>query len=148
MRDAVLPRDVLAFLRERIESYQQLEILLLLRARPERRRSVRSIAAELRLPEASAVEACHFLQQQELACAVEGTGELLVVYGPVCPELDGTIGQLAMAYAGNRIDVASAMAVHALDRFRSRASRILLDAILSRKGTNQRPSSARSGKGS
>jgi hypothetical protein len=142
----VLPTEVLALLREHIESYEQLELLLFLRARPGHWCSTQAVAAQLGWTEALVEESGRVLQRQQLVCSKVGKGDLLLSYAPGGPELEQTISNVAIAYADNRLDVVKVMTANALDRFRTRAVGIFSSAFRLNKRPPQGPTSERSNK--
>lgn len=130
--DAALSPDVQALLR-RIESYEQLEVLLLLRRHAHQPWSAHSVASELNLRELAAEEACFLLGTRRMLCVASSDRGRLYKYAPVDPELDAALAQLAAAYAEQPLDVVRAMTANAFDRLRKKSLRIFTGAFLSRK---------------
>jgi len=130
MAEPVISEDVQDFLREYIESYEQLGILVLLYAHPERSWDSASIASELRITEGIADEAVRFLCRENLLSVQVGAEALLFKYGPRPPELDGLVGRLVQAYDEQRLEVMKLMTANAVQRVRTKALRKFADSFL------------------
>jgi hypothetical protein len=132
-----LPDDVQALLRERIASYEQLALLLLLRARVEQTWTVSSVASELRLPEAIAEEALQFLCGQKLVARVASADGPRFTYNPGSPELAALVEKLAKAYDEKLLDVMRLMTTNAIERLRTNALSTFADAFLLKRGEDE-----------
>lgn len=128
-----IPTDLQEFLRERISSYEQLEVLLLLRSHPTKRWGTQSVTMELRIKESLAEEALRSLCKNNLLRVDVGSGELLFTYRPHPPELDEVIGTLAKAYRDERLEVMKLMTAHAVERLRTSVLRKFSDSFILRK---------------
>jgi hypothetical protein len=133
MVDVDVPLDVQRFVRERVESYEQLEILVLLRARRSESWTASAIAAQLRMPELVAEQDLRALRQQGLLTSSTGPDALLFRYGPREPELASALEQLVGAYGEHRIEVIQLLTANALERLRVRASSAFAQALLTGK---------------
>ncbi len=137
-----LPEDVLALLRERIESYEELETLLAL----ERLRGADKTAEELGAAVhvgAALIE--HALRSLEARALIErGTPaagsarelELRYLYAPATPELDGAVRALARLYVEQPLSIIKVMSENAIQRVRTGAARAFADAFILRKDKN------------
>lgn len=138
-----LPDDVRALLRERIESYEELETLLAL----ERVRGIGKTADEL----SSAVHVQIALIERALrSLEARGLIERRVEpaaggvprrapdyrYAPAGPELDRAVQALAKAYAEQPIPIIKLMSENAIQRLRTGAARAFADAFILRKDKN------------
>jgi hypothetical protein len=92
----VIPDKVVAFLRDHIDSLEQLEVLLLLRNQPDKQWTPVEVSRTLSSNPASVVERlAQFAAKGFLATSeVKGTYQYCVQ-----PELDQVIGEVADAYA-------------------------------------------------
>lgn len=125
-----LPEALQNFLRAHVESYEQLNILILFSAQPERLWEIKAIASELRIPEASAEEAARFLCRQSLLTVQVGMRALLFVYKPRSTELDELVKALAQAYREQGVEVMRLMTANAIERLRLKAIRSFSDAFI------------------
>jgi hypothetical protein len=97
-----LPAPVIAFIREAIDSVEQLEVLLLLEASPEQSWTIPGIYEKLR----SNPESIRLRLERLLAQGLvrqEQTGQFR--YAAPTPELAQTIRDLARAYAERRVTI-------------------------------------------
>jgi predicted ArsR family transcriptional regulator len=124
MTQAELPDDVRRMLLADIESYEDLEALLLLARTPERTWSAEDVAAELKIRAEIAETALERLQARALVAKAKGR------YGPVAEEERGTIGRLAQCYDEKRLEVMRQMSANSIERLRNNAIRAFSDAFL------------------
>ena len=127
-----VPEDVRAFLTQHVESYEQLQILLLLQRErtdwtaqglSERMKvSLPLIAAALASLQSRAVVECG-----PASCGAPDTGD-----SPAAA-LDKTIERLASVYADRPIAVIRLMSANAIERVRTAALRTFVDAFILRK---------------
>jgi hypothetical protein len=130
MRGGDVPDDVERFLFEELETYEELEALLHLFARPAQSRTVEEIAAALGAPEDASRDALDCLRRRNLV-TVEGSGsELRFAFRGAGAERDLTIGALARLYAEKRLAVMRRMNANAIERLRTKAIRTFSDAFL------------------
>lgn len=133
-----LPNLVRDLLSERVATFEQLEILLLLRTHPGRTWTARELAREVKLHEEAVVEALAALVNGTLVRRQEGSGKPLFSYLPTSSELERACDALAEAYEQQRLDVMNFMSTKAIERVRGAAARRLADAFRFRssdKGT-------------
>jgi hypothetical protein len=129
-----IPQDLQIFMRDHLESYEQLEILIRLRAHPERTWAPHSISSELRIDEAISEEALRFLCRQGLLGVDIGKQALLFKYEPKSSELDALVGRLVQAYDTERLAVMRLMTANSIERLRTKALKKFSDSfILARK---------------
>lgn len=125
-----LPEDIQALLHERLESYEELHILLLL---IEQRRdwSVEEIAARLKLTHAAIDSALVSLARNQL---VTNTGEPQQRRHRYADSpLDAAVTALATIYKERPIAVIRFMSTFSIERIRAEALRAFADAFLLRK---------------
>jgi hypothetical protein len=101
----VLAEDVLRFLRSSIDSLWALDVLLLLRREPSRRRSVEELTAELRASRGIVINALVQLGRAGLIEEAEG----LYRYHPLDAEGDALIERVAASYANFPVAVTRAV---------------------------------------
>lgn len=135
MADPILDADVQAFLRDRIESYEQLEILVLLRARRGEALTPSAVALELHISESDAELALRALCRQGLLNVMLSPDLLLFRYQPQNPELAALGDRLTSAYAERRLEVVRLMTANSIERLRARALKTFANAfLLGKKG--------------
>lgn len=113
--------EVLDFVREHIESHEQLQVLLLFHGACGRVWSLDAIAATLDISSAAVAESVLHLQRLGAVRPVGGAA-LMVTYQPSSPELARTIDRLSAAYVDNQLAVVKLLSSNALARVRSRAA--------------------------
>lgn len=134
MADQKLPEEVQRFLREHIESFEQLEIVLLLRSRPDQAMNSTAISAELRLPEAIVDETLDTLSERELVARAPGADGPLFNYSPETPALAELVSAVAQLNQDRQLDVMRLMTANSIDRLRAKALSTFADAFLLRRG--------------
>jgi len=128
-----LTPDVRLLLHEHIESYEQLEMLLLLRADETTTWTQETLGERLRMT-SSLVQAA--LQGLESAGFVEARAhEGGKRYSYVCQsdDVEATISRLVAAYRENPIPIIKVMSANSLERLRTAALRTFADAFILRK---------------
>lgn len=130
MEDEPSLEEVGAFLRERVESFEQLEILLLLHRDQNESWTAANVAAELRLSQGLAGDALDHLCRGNLLDVRVGKDSLVFRYAAGTPELVAAVDRLARAYRERRIDVLRLLSTQAVDRVRTSAIRLFADAFL------------------
>jgi hypothetical protein len=118
--------DVKSLLRDCIESFEQLEVLLLLHGTPDQTWAPDAVttASRLNLSEEAVADALAHLRRWKL---VEGEARLYR-YSPA-NRLDATVRALATAYEDDRLEVMRLMNQNALERVRTSALRAFADAF-------------------
>lgn len=124
-----LPTAVRAFLRDHIESYEQLEILLLLRRRPGEALTARALMDRMELPRDTVEESLDGLARAGCVTAGARSGEP-VRYAPRDATLAATIDGLAAAYEDSRLAIIKLMSANAIERVRSAAIHTFADAFV------------------
>lgn len=132
--DAELPEEVQRFLREHIESYEQLAIVLLLQSRRDQALDGGAISAQLQLPEALVDEALQALGQRELVAQSPGADGPLFNFRPETPALAELVSTLAQLNVDRRLDVMRLMTANSIERLRAKAVSTFADAFLLRQG--------------
>ncbi|MGH8326077.1 MAG: hypothetical protein ACRET2_04880 [Steroidobacteraceae bacterium] len=140
-----LPDDVQALLRERIESYEQLEALLVLQE--EGGRTAEELCARLRVPLTLVESALQDLQsyglvqpqpaqprpeQRQLEPAAQR-----YAYVPETTALAAAVSHLASAYARDPVPIIKLMSSNAIQRLRTGAVRAFADSFILRKDTDK-----------
>jgi len=120
-----VPAHVRAFIHEHIDSVEQLEVLLLVRAHPGREWSAREVADELRIDPGSAEQRLEDLVRVGLLA----DGSAGVRYAPETPELARQVDELAQLYQSHRVAIISVIFSRPSERIRSFA-----DAFRIRRG--------------
>ncbi len=128
-----LPEDVRALLHEHIESYEQLEILLLLRRERYEQWTEEGLSARLRV-RAELIETA--LAALKASGLIEAAGAVPTrfAYRPASSGLDAAAGRLEREYAERPILVIQLMSANAIERLRTAALHTFADAfVLSKK---------------
>jgi hypothetical protein len=126
------------FIRNYVESYEQLEILIRLRAHPDRTWTHHSISSASGIDETLAEESLHFLCAQGLLRAEVSTHAMLFRYEPQSSELDALAGRLVEAYDTERLAVMRLMTANSIERLRTKALEKLSDSFsLARKKSSE-----------
>ncbi|MGH8181565.1 MAG: hypothetical protein ACRETR_11390 [Steroidobacteraceae bacterium] len=130
---ADLPEDVRALLNEHIESYEQLEVLLLLRRERYEEWTVAGLAARLRVREELAGSALEGLKAAGLVVATSAAPAPRFAYRPTSSDLDVAAGRLDREYAERPIRIIQLMSANAIERVRTAALHTFADAFVLKK---------------
>ncbi|MGH9523175.1 MAG: hypothetical protein ACRD3E_11655 [Terriglobales bacterium] len=130
-----LPETVRALLTECIESYEELEILLLLHGVGETGLTAVESALRLRIGSPLAAAALGSLTNRGLVSTVGSDPESKYVYSPNSPILDEAVGCLAREYRNQPIRVIKLLSRNAIERLRAGALRAFADAFILGKGS-------------
>jgi len=133
-----LPPEVALLLRDHIESYEQLELLLLLRAEPDRSWTEEALGARLCLPVSLITEALARLQSAGLANVSETGAKKEHQYRLQDERIEATVSELARAYRDHPMPLIRLMTANAIERVRSSALRAFADAFFLRKDKDGR----------
>lgn len=136
MRADRVPDDVRVLLYERIESYEQLEILLLLHGDPSTW-TMERISSRLSITQVLTEAALTSLEATRLVESSGSRPERHFRAAAGIPALDETIRRLASAYATQPIEIIKLMSAHAIERVRTAALRTFVDAFVLRKGNDK-----------
>jgi len=123
-------RDVKRFLLENLESYEQLQSLLLIAKAPDKDWTAKSVAETLRLPSASAHSALEHLSRRRL---LNGRGEVDAMLFKYHPEHASVVQRLDEICCAQLHVVLRWMNANALERVRSEAIKTFADAFLMKK---------------
>lgn len=127
-----VPDDVRALLRERIGSYEQLEILLTLCEEPDGG-TAEALSSRLHIPLPLTASTLTELQARGLVRLETVAAGTRYVYEPATPALEATVSRLAKAYAEHTIAIIKLMSSNAIGRVRTGAARAFADAFILRK---------------
>lgn len=130
MADAQVPADVQTFLRDRVESYEQLATLLLLRSSADRLWDISQVATALCIPESIAEEALQGLSAQGLLDMSTAAEEVRFRYNPEPVELEVLVAKLAKADTEHRLEVMRLMTANAIERLRAKALTTFAEAFV------------------
>lgn len=131
MSEPSIPEGLTGFLLERIASYEELELLLLLRKESQGLHSVAELASALDLSEETALSSLERLAARGM-CQRGGAARPFR-YAPATPEIARRVDELARAYEGARLSVIRIMNENAVKRMRAAAIRSFADAFRLRK---------------
>jgi hypothetical protein len=127
-----LPEDVRALLHEHIESYEQLEVLLLLRRERYEQWTGEALAARLRVRAELIDTALAGLEASGLI-ELAGAAPARFAYRPASSGLDAAVGRLEREYAERPILVIQLMSTNAIERLRTAALHTFADAFVLKK---------------
>jgi hypothetical protein len=128
-----LPKNVYAFLRECVESYEQLELLLFLREHAAVEWPMSEIADRMRFPAAEIDEAVRGLLAAG-CIAARTQPQRTIRYAPRDEGQAEAIDAMAAAYAARPLAIIKLMNANAIERVRSAAMDTFADAfVLGRK---------------
>ena len=127
-----IPEDVRAFLSLYIESYEQLEILLLLRREPSLWTGQR-LCSRLNVSLSLVQAAVSALYAKGLVQPLSGPSEEHYKAQSRAEPLDETMERLASVYADWPIEIIRLMSTNAIERVRTAALRTFVDAFVLRK---------------
>src|SRR5262249_20727440 len=105
MTTSHVPKNVQVFLRNKIGTPEELDILLRLRTAPSRPWKADSLATTLHIPSSTAEEALVALSERDLVEAQVAEEEQLFTYHPKTRRLDKSIGALARINDENRLEI-------------------------------------------
>ncbi len=129
MPSDVVPADVRALLEEHIETYEQLETLLLLRAHPGEWWTPESVGARLGISVGAAARALDEIYGSAFLTSQAVEDGRRFMYGPA-PVAAASIDRLKVAYDERRIEIMKIMNESAIARLRTAAIRAFADAFL------------------
>jgi DNA-binding transcriptional ArsR family regulator len=124
--------DVRAFLREHIESYEQLEVLLLLQRESLHPWTADSLGVRLHVAPSVLGEALISLRGRRLVESSFDGGE---EHYRLAADVAGneTLGRVATLYASHAVEIIKLMSAHSIERIRTAALRAFADAFVFRK---------------
>jgi DNA-binding MarR family transcriptional regulator len=138
-----LPDEVRALLRERIESYEELEALLALERLRGTGRTAEELSGAVHVDVPLIERALRSLEARALierrAPSAQNSAlrpEPRYFYAPASTQLDSAVRALAMAYAEQPIPIIKIMSENAIQRLRTGAARAFADAFILRKDKN------------
>ena len=117
-----IPPDVRAFLREQIETHEELGVLLFLKRQAPGPWSMQSLCARLRLSSSALGAALTALQRRQLIAALEGGYQLSV--GAANNEV---LTRLAALHARQGVELIKLITSHSIERIRTAAARSFAD---------------------
>ncbi len=133
-----LPEDVRAMLHEHVESYEQLEVLLLLRRERYEEWTVTGLAARLHVREELVDSALEGLRRAGLVAITGAAPAPRFVYRPASSGLDAAASRLDREYAERPIKIIQLMSANAIERLRTAALHTFADAFVLKKNDKDR----------
>lgn len=124
-----LPDGVLVLLRERLKSFEQLEVLLLLRARAGAGLTPAQASAAIRLD----AELIAIALQDLVSAGLLQNEDAIYRYRPATPALADAVEALATEYRDRHAAVMSQMNVNAIERIRSGSLKAFADSFVLNK---------------
>lgn len=133
MQTSELAPDVQRLLREHIDSYEQLELLLLLSTDRGVSWTEEGLSARLRIGSALVRTALNRLESAGFVAARMHDGEQRYAYLCQGDNVEATISRLAMAYREYPIPIIKLMSANSIERLRTSALRTFAEAFVLRK---------------
>lgn len=124
----VLDAVVRTLLRDRVQDFDALEVLMLLSGEPTRTWTAAEVARQLTIKPAVAEAALVELGRRGLAGAPAELGRF--IFQPDSPETADAVERLARAYRSARLDVMKAMSDNAIARMRTKTMHLFADAFV------------------
>lgn len=125
-----LPADVRTLLFEHIESYEQLEILLLLQRNRGADWTPAQLCGQLKISEEMVAESLSALQQGGLVVGRTELAPIAYAYAPVSLGLEETVSRLAAAYSERPLPIIRLMSSNAIRRVRTGSMRALAESFV------------------
>lgn len=122
-----LSTELRSLLAERVDSFDKLELVIVLHRAPEQRASVRDLAAALDLDRDEVRKIAAELTSAGLTHTNPSTEVRLQ---PATPEDRAVLDQLAAAYDRDKVEVVKQIAETAMNRLRNLAGRAFADAFV------------------
>ncbi|HEY7890474.1 MAG TPA: hypothetical protein VIC29_19800 [Steroidobacteraceae bacterium] len=133
-----LPEDVRALLHEHIETYEQLEVLLLLRRERYEEWTIAALATRLHVREELVGSALERLKSAGLVAVAGADRAERFAYRPGSSDLDTAAGRLQREYAERPIRIIQLMSANAIERVRTAALHTFADAFVLKKKDDDR----------
>ena len=133
MQTAPLPAEIAALLRERIEDYEQLEILRLLQSDRTAAWTVTNIAERLKLDEERTAVGLNKLEKSDLIRSWQRGEPRSFSFAPATTELGLVVEQLVALYDVQPIEIVKHMSANAIERVRTAALHAFADAFVIRR---------------
>jgi hypothetical protein len=128
--EGLLAPEVSAFLRDHIESHEELEILLLIHRQLDREWTVAAVATELGMAPALATEAAESLRRKNLLSATGTEPGVSFTASQQSSETTDSLRRLIEAYQQHRFEIVALLGTHAIDRLRTRALKTFSDSFV------------------
>lgn len=129
MTTSDIPVELKTFLRERIRSYEDLELLALFHKSAPRAWRADAVARQLNVAKSVASEAIEHLRGGALLELVTDGEETAFRFSPSTPELARLAGQLIDLFDNERLALVKSMNENAVGRMRSGVRRLLLESL-------------------
>jgi hypothetical protein len=133
-----VPDDVRVLLFQYIHTFEQLEVLLLLRSDPTRSWTANAVSEALKISAENAREALDRLGGTGLVDVTPDPSTPQFRYSPGNHALDETTARLATAYNDSRLEILRLMSSNALERLRSSAIRTFADSFVLKKDKSEK----------
>jgi len=128
-----LPEDVHGLLREHIETYEQLEVLLLLRRERHEKWTAAALAARLQVRAELIATALAGLERAGLVVVGGEASAPHFTYRPATAGLDAAADRLDREYRERPIRIIQLMSANAIERVRTSALQTFADAFVLKK---------------
>lgn len=132
-----LPADVGTLLFEHIESYEQLEILLLLQQNRGADWTAARLCGHLKISDEMVAESLTVLQNGGLVIRRTELAPIAYAYAPVSLALEETVSRLAAAYSQRPLSIIRLMSSNAIQRVRNGSMRALAESFVLGRGKSR-----------
>jgi hypothetical protein len=130
VRTNELSAEIVRLLRDRIEDYEQLEILRLMWSNRDAWWTAAQVAARLPLDAERVEAACLKLEKSQLSRSRMEADLLSFTYAPAPAHIGLLVDQLFLAYRDYPIEVVKHMSANAIERVRTAALQAFADAFV------------------
>lgn len=128
-----IPEDMRSFLLAHVESYEQLDVLALLRTQADRGLSAEEVADGTKVPLAAAETALEGLHESGILAQAHHRGGPRFHYAPREPALDALVDRVLRAYRESPLGIVKLMSTNAIERVRTHAIRAFASSFVSGK---------------
>jgi DNA-binding MarR family transcriptional regulator len=132
-----LPEDVLALLRTRLETYEQIEVLQLLHSEPRGDWSPSRLSEHLHIDVPLVETAVNALQSGGLIQCSDPEAGRHSAYSPGHPTLKAAAERLLQEYRERPARIMQLISSYAIERVRTAAARAFADAFILKKGLDR-----------
>lgn len=134
MTSEEIPEDMRSFLLAHVESYEQLDVLALLRTQADRGLSAEEVADGTKVPLAAAETALDGLHESGILAQSHHQGGPRFRYAPREPGLGALVDRILRAYRESPLGIVKLMSTNAIERVRTHAIRAFASSfVLERK---------------
>lgn len=130
MSESSIPQDVQVLLRDHINTYERLEVLLLLAQNREAEWTIETLSERAKMPVSACADAFAELQAALIVAPVDKrSAQGSIVYVPATEALEQTVKRLAACYSEHPLEILKFLSASAMERVRNAALRRFADTF-------------------